>query len=98
MTRTTLREIPFTDAKNQLSSLTAQANASGCAFVITKNRKPWVEVVPLAVKRNSADGISIKPLRREVVIPDLDDLFAAHDGSFTPKEDGFASALGSEAM
>ena len=98
MTRPAMQEIPFTDAKNQLSALTAHANATGNAFVITKNRKPWVEVVPLAIKPVSADGISIKPLRRVVAIPDLDDLFASYDDCFVPAEDGFVHSIGSERL
>ena len=93
------REISFADAKTHLSALTTQANATGTSFVITKNHKPWVEVRPLAVSPQSEGDISITPIRREVVIPDLDALFSNFDANeFTPTEDGFANAVGGEVM
>lgn len=90
--------IALAEAKNQLSALTAYANEVGRSFVITKNRKPWVEVRPLAGPSRAEGSVSIRPLRRTVEIPDLDALFRDYDGAFEPTEDEFASSAGSEAM
>ena len=94
----TKSEIGFSAAKSQLSALTAQANATGMPFVITKNNKPWVEVRPLAFSARRDGAITISPLRREMRVPDIDDLFEGYDGGFVAREDGFANPVGSEAM
>ena len=94
-----VREVPFTEAKNKFSALTADANRSGSPFVILKNNSPWVEVRPLAVRQGpSSDGIVIKPVRHEVAVADLDKLFLEYDGSYRPSEDGFAAPFGSEEV
>ena len=94
-----VREVPFTEAKNKFSALTADANRSGSPFVILKNNSPWVEVRPLAARRSpSSDGIVIRPVRREVAVADLDRLFLKYDGSYTPGEDGFAASCGAEEV
>ncbi|MBQ9067526.1 MAG: type II toxin-antitoxin system Phd/YefM family antitoxin [Eggerthellaceae bacterium] len=90
--------VAFSEAKNKFSALTTKANSTGTPFVVTKNRKPWVEVRPLAVKPQREGVITITPLRREVAIPDLDELFDNYQGDFVAREDGFANATGSEAM
>ena len=93
------QKVSFAEAKNHFSALTTQANATGMPFIITKNHKPWVEVKPLAIMPQPKDGITIKPIRREVAIPDLDVLFQDFDPhGFVPREDGFAPAAGCEAM
>lgn len=98
-TATLEQKVSFAEAKNHFSALTTQANATGVPFIITKNNKPWVEVRPLAVMPQPKDGITIKPVKREVVIPDLDVLFQDFDPhGFVPREDGFASATGCEVM
>ncbi len=90
--------ISFSQAKDQLSRLTLQANATGRPFVIEKNRKPWVEVRPLAVQPEQDNAIKIMPVKREVPVADLDALFEGHSSSFCPREDGFASAVGAEEL
>lgn len=98
MTEATLERYGFAEAKDRLSALTASANETGQAFVITKNNKPWVEVRPLAVKERREGSVSIVPLRREVAVADLDDVFAGYEGGYVAREDGFAGAVGVEAM
>ena len=88
----------FAEAKNHLSALTASANETGRPFVITKNSKPWAEVRPLAVKERREGAVAITPLRREVAVPDLDDVFAGYAGGYVAREDGFAAAVGAEAI
>ena len=88
----------LSEAKNRLSALTAQANATGSPFVIMKNNTPWVEVRPLAVAPRPEGSVTITPIRREVSIPDLDELFDGYSGEFVAHEDGFAAPAGAEAM
>ena len=88
----------FAEAKDRLSALTASANETGRPFVITKNNKPWAEVRPLAVRERREGSVTITPLRREVAVPDLDDVFAGYDGGYVAREDGFAAPAGAEAM
>ena len=95
-TPATERTVGFAEAKNQLSALTSQANATGMPFIVTKNNKPWVEVRPLATPKGA---VTITPLRHAVAVPDLDDLFAGYDGDgFCAAEDGFASPVGREVL
>lgn len=91
--------IALAEAKNNLSALTAYANETGTPFTILKNNKPWVRVLPLAARQKSSSTIAIVPLRREVEVVDLDKLFDGFDGPI-PRivEDGFAGAVGREAM
>ena len=49
MTTDTLPRFGLAEAKDRLSALTASANETGLPFIITKGKKPWVEVRPLAV-------------------------------------------------
>ena len=98
MTTDTLPRFGFAEAKDRLSALTASANETGLPFIITKGKKPWVEVRPLAVKESSASAVTITPLRREVAVADLDEGFAGYEGDFVAREDGFAAAVGTEAM
>lgn len=98
-TLTIEREVALAEAKDRLSALTAQANTTGTPFVITRNRKPWVEVRPLAARTEQPSSITITPARRKVAVPDLDILFEGfNDNSFRAEEDGFASSAGLEAM
>lgn len=91
--------IAFAEAKNNLSALTASANETNTAFTILKNNKPWVRVQPLAARRKQEGAVSIVPLKREVEVPDLDDLFEGFDGPIARmSEDGFAGPAGWEAM
>lgn len=91
--------IGFAEAKNRLSALTAEANRTGVPFVIQKNGMPWVEVRPLAVvQRSSSANVRIEPVRRQVDVPDLDDLFSGYNGSYTPVEDEFAAPAGKEIL
>ena len=92
------RQYGLAEAKDKLSALTASANATGSPFVIMKNNKPWVEVRPLAAQPRVEGEVTITPVRRRLSIPDLDELFSGYAGGFEPREDGFASAVGSEAM
>lgn len=93
------RRYGLAEAKDRLSSLTADANRTGRPFVILKNNVPWVEVRPLAVSGDrDAAVIHIQPVRREVDIPDLDDLFEGYRGDFAPSEDGFAGPAGAEEL
>lgn len=85
------------ETKDRFSSLTTQANATGKPFTVLKGGKPWVEVRPLATKKQNAE-ISIVPMHRSVAVADLDELFANYQGDYQPREDGFASASGCEAM
>ena len=96
--RQDLERYGFAEAKDQLSALTAQANATGLPFIVTKNGKPWVEVRPLATRKNNDGGVVITPIRREVEIPNVDELFRTYDNAFIPHEDGFASPAGIETM
>ena len=86
----------LTETKDRFSALTAQANATGRPFTVLKGGKPWVEVHPLATKREV--DITIIPTHRNVAVADLDDLFADYRGDYRPQEDGFASARGHEVM
>ena len=91
--------VALAEAKNNLSALTAYANETGMPFTILKNNKPWVRVQPLATRQKSSSTIAIVPLRREVEVADIDDLFKEFDGSSAQiVEDGFAGAIGREAM
>ncbi len=91
--------VAFAEAKNNLSALTASANETGMPFTILKNNKPWVRVQPLATHRKQPGTITIVPVRREVEVPDLDRLFEGFDGPVPHMaEDGFANAIGREAM
>ena len=87
----------LTETKDKFSSLTTQANATGRPFTVLKGGKPWVEVRPLATKKQNAE-ITIAPIRRNVAVADLDELFIGYQGDYRPQEDGFASASGCEAM
>ena len=98
MTTSAIEKISFTEAKDRLSALTVRANATGRPFVITKNNKPWVEVRPLMVRERPFDAITISPVSRELVVPDLDEVFADYDGDYVAREDGFVAAIGAEAM
>ena len=98
MTTDAMQRFGFAEAKDRLSALTTSANETGLPFIITKGRKPWVEVRPLAVKEPPAGTITITPLRREVAVADLDEVFADYEGDFVAREDGFAAAVGVEAM
>lgn len=98
MTIAATERVGFAEAKDRLSALTASANETGRAFVITKNNKPWVEVRPLAVQERPIGAVTISPVRRELVVPDLDDVFAGYEGGFVAREDGFAAAAGAEVM
>ena len=98
MSYETMEYVGFAEAKNRLSALTTSANETGLPFVITKNNKPWVEVRPLALQQHQSGAVTIAPVRREVAVPDLDDVFAGYEGGFVAHEDGFAGAVGSEAM
>ena len=95
---TTMPRIGFAEAKNQLSALTATANETGQPFVITKNNKPWVEVRPLSVRKKPEGAVSITPIRRHVAVANLDEVFEGYEGNYVAHEDGFASAVGAEAM
>lgn len=87
------------ETKDHFSALTAQANATGRPFTVLKGGKPWVEVRPLAARRQKApDTVSIVPVRRNVAVADLDELFGGYSGGFVPREDGFAAPAGSEEM
>lgn len=93
------RRYGLAEAKDRLSSLTADANRTGKPFVILKNNVPWVEVRPLAADDDhGATVIHIQPVRHEVDIPDLDDLFEGYGNGFVPSEDGFAGPVGAEEM
>lgn len=73
---------PLTVAKDKFSALTARANETDCPFVVLKGGKPWVEVRPLAAARpNAPADIVIEPVRRKVVIADIDRLFIEYDSS-----------------
>ena len=98
MTTDALPRFGFAEAKDRLSALTASANETGLPFIITKGKKPWVEVRPLAVKELPVGAVTITPLRREVAVADLDEVFAGYEGGFIAQEDGFAAAVGAEAM
>ncbi len=87
----------LTETKNRFSALTVKANMTGRPFTVLKGGKPWVEVRPLAVDTGPSD-ISITPIRRVVPVSDLDELFAGYSGEYMPREDGFASPVGQEAM
>ena len=76
----------FAEAKDRLSALTASANETGLPFIITKGKKPWVEVRPLAVKESSASAVTITPLRREIAVADLDEVFRLSDRIITMYE------------
>lgn len=90
--------IPLSEAKNHFSMLALKSNETGMPFVITKNKRPWVEVRPLASKQQDEGSIIIVPTRRAIDVPDIDQLFEDYDGDYLPHEDGFASAIGKEAM
>ncbi len=91
--------ISFSQAKDNLSALTKQANATGMPFVITKNKKPWVEVRPLSSNVDKSNNARVIPLKRTVSIPDLDELFKDFDAeSAIIVEDGFASPTGNESI
>lgn len=93
------RRYGLAEAKDRLSSLTADANRTGRPFVILKNNVPWVEVRPLAAgDDHGMTAIHIRPVRHEVDIPDLDDLFEGYHGDFAPSEDGFAAPVGAEDL
>lgn len=92
------RRYGLAEAKNRLSSLTADANRTGRSFVILKNNVPWVEVRPLAMSGDTVSAIHIQPVRHEVDIPDLDALFEGYAGGFVPSEDGFSDPIGAEEM
>ena len=94
----TLPKFGFAEAKDRLSALTANANETGQAFVITKNSKPWVEVRPLAVRERRGNAVVIEPVHREVEVADLDKVFAGYEGGFVAHEDGFAEAVGAEEI
>lgn len=97
MTPQLIESYPLTEAKDKFSALTAKANATGTPFRVLKAGKPWVVVSPVSSGQPiSRDGIYIQPVRRTVAVTDLDTLFAGYDGSFAPREDGFASPVGSE--
>lgn len=98
MTTDAMPKFGLAEAKDRLSALTASANETGLPFVITKGKKPWVEVRPLAVKERPASVVTITPVRREVVVADLDDVFAGYEGGYIAFEDGFAAPVGEEAM
>ena len=93
MTADALPRFGLAEAKDRLSALTASANKTGLPFIITKSKKPWVEVRPLAVKEPPAGAVTITPMGREVVVADIDEVFAGYEGSFIAREDGFASAV-----
>ena len=61
MTTDAMPKFGFAEAKDRLSALTASANETGLPFVITKGKKPWVEVRPLAVSALSRSFASAKP-------------------------------------
>lgn len=97
------RAVGLAEAKNHLSALTNEANATGRSFVIYKNNQPWVEVRPLSVRvprdaSGQTEPISIVPVRHEVKVANLDQLFADYDGSYRPQEDGFAGSIGKEEL
>lgn len=92
------RTVGFAEAKNAFSALTTQANDTGLPFIILKNNRPWVEVTPLAVQQKPKASVTITPVKREVCVADLDDLFADYRGSFVACEDEFAHAVGCEVM
>ena len=98
MTTDAMPRFGFAEAKDRLSALTASANETGLPFIITKGKKPWVEVRPLAAKEPPAGAVNITPLRREVAVADLDEVFAGYEGGFVAREDGFAAPVGAEAM
>lgn len=90
--------VGLAEAKNRLSALTNEANETGKPFIIYKNKRPWVEVRPLDVRKQVDGGISIRPVRHEIEIPDISKLFESYDGSFQPEEDGFANPVGREEL
>lgn len=92
-----MNQYGLAETKDKFSSLTTQANATGRPFTVLKGGKPWVEVRPLAAKKQNAE-ISIVPMNRSVAVADLDELFAGYQGDYQPQEDGFAPASGCEAM
>lgn len=92
------KTVGFAEAKNSFSALTTHANDTGMPFTILKNNRPWVQVRPLAVRERPKGAVTIVPVRREVPVADLDDLFAGYDGGFAAGEDGFAQPVGEEAM
>ena len=85
-------------AKDHFSELTLLANQLGVPFVVTRNKKPWVEIRPLVVRSSAESGIVVEPLGREVSIPRISKLFEGYTGEYVPQEDGFAGALGEEEM
>lgn len=94
----TRRSVSFSEAKDHLSSLASEANASGEAFVVTRHHKPWIEIRPLAHTQSEDADIVIKPVHQRVDIPNLDELFAGYEGNYEPEEDGFANAAGAEEL
>ncbi len=92
-------QVGLADAKNRLSALANEANETGSSFVIMKNNVPWIEMRPLATRSGGDRGpVRIEPIRHEVVVADIDELFDEYDGTYVPQEDSFAAAAGSELM
>jgi hypothetical protein len=85
------------EAKNNFSALTAKANKQRRPFVVLKGGRPWVEVKPLSPEVDPAP-ITITPVKREVRVADLEELFSGYDGGYVPREDGFAGACGLEEV
>ena len=95
---TVRRSVSFSEAKDHLSSLASEANASGEAFVVTRHHKPWIEIRPVAHRPADKAPVVISPVRQPVIVPDLDELFAGYEGSYVPEEDGFANPVGDEEL
>lgn len=91
-----LQTYSLTDTKNNFSAYTAEANRTGRPFIVEKQDKPWVKITPMQ-QETLADSI-IVPAKNEVVVADIDELFAGYEGDFVPTEDGFAAPCGAEAL
>lgn len=90
--------IALSVAKDNFSVLTSLANQLGVPFIVTRNKRPWVEIRPLAVQPSTERGIAIEPLGREIDIPSISRLFEGYKGGHVPCEDGFAGSAGEEEM
>lgn len=49
------------EAKTNLSRLAAQANETGASIIVFKNKKPWIEIYPLAYPGHSATAVAPRP-------------------------------------
>lgn len=96
MPTTTLPSYSLTDTKNNFSAYTAEANRTGEPFVVKKQDKPWVKVVPMQAD-GSVDEI-IVPVRKSVAVADIKQLFSEHPSDYVPVEDGFAAPVGAEVL